>query len=410
MNYKIYIIKRVIEDLIILPLIYVGKLTARFSCWINWDEEYEIVFFFPFYHVGGAERVHYRISQALRGRKALIIFTKKSSNNAFLDEFIKSGHRILDVSKRTDDKYRYWWNIVYRGVIAHHVNSQFNRPVLFNGQSNFGYKISRWIDSDVYQIELLHTFCDFSYIRIPYIKFYRKSIMISQRRILDHLALYRAYSVPEHFVERIIFIPNGIPLPRDRPKSRKYSGGVFNFLYVGRGTAEKRPEWAIKLAVESANAGLDIKLRFVGDVEAAIPTHYRVHAEFLGDVRDEGELHRLYTEYCDFLILTSNQEGFPLVVMEAMSIGAVIIATPVGDIPLQVMNGVNGLVFRDEDAFDEQVVDMVRFLQQFKDEPSRFMRFSENNIEKAFGSYGIDSFNESYNAIFDSIKNGNEHV
>ena len=56
-------------------------------------DNYEIFFFFPFYHIGGAEKVHTLISAKTKGRKAIIFFTRKSDNDFFLQEFRYSGHK-----------------------------------------------------------------------------------------------------------------------------------------------------------------------------------------------------------------------------------------------------------------------------------------------------------------------------
>jgi hypothetical protein len=132
-------------------------------------EDYDIFFFFPFYHIGGAEKVHTLISAAAKGKKAIIFFTRKSGNDFFLQDFVASGHRIIDISTYTDNKLKYWDNLVYRGIVSGFINQQSEKKMVFNGQSNFGYKLSRWINPRIPQVELIHSFSSFSYIRIPFI-------------------------------------------------------------------------------------------------------------------------------------------------------------------------------------------------------------------------------------------------
>ena len=46
----------------------------------------------------------------------------------------------------------------------------------------------------------------------------------------------------------------------------------------------------------------------------------------------------------DVVVLPSHQEGLPVVLMEAFSLGATVVATTVGGVPLVVDDGVNGLL------------------------------------------------------------------
>ena len=47
----------------------------------------EIVFFFPFYQTGGAEKVHLNIIKALTDKKVCVIFTLNSATKNFREQF-----------------------------------------------------------------------------------------------------------------------------------------------------------------------------------------------------------------------------------------------------------------------------------------------------------------------------------
>ena len=49
------------------------------------------IFIFPFYHTGGAEKVHLDIVQSFPKKDNLVIFTNTSYNNHFLSEFEKNA-------------------------------------------------------------------------------------------------------------------------------------------------------------------------------------------------------------------------------------------------------------------------------------------------------------------------------
>jgi hypothetical protein len=205
--YRLLLIKRFIEDIFIFPFILLGRFTAAIR---PLKKEYRIFFFFPFHHTGGAEKVHAQISAAAGGPNCIIFFTKKSSDDRFLEDFRKSRCEIRDISKIVDNKWFYFLNLFYRGIISGYINSQSVKPIVFNGQSNFGYKISPWIKKDIRQIELIHSFNTFSLIRIPFLPFISKTVMISRKRIEDHKEQYRQKNIPASFAERIQYIPNAI--------------------------------------------------------------------------------------------------------------------------------------------------------------------------------------------------------
>src|SRR4029077_5829325 len=56
------------------------------------------IFFFPYYHIGGAEKVHAAILETVAQKKPLVIITSRSDNSALLPEFKKSA-AVINVSE-----------------------------------------------------------------------------------------------------------------------------------------------------------------------------------------------------------------------------------------------------------------------------------------------------------------------
>lgn len=362
------------------------------------EGHYEIFFFFSFYHIGGAEKVHASIAKALRHEKGIIFFTRTSHNDLFLEDFKASGHRIIDISRFTDNKWMYWKNIIYRGLISGYINSQPGKKIVFNGQSNFGYKLSRWINRDIPQIELIHSLSNFSYIRIPFLPFYRSTIMISKNRIDDHMALYKRYGIPEKYPDKIEYIINGISLP-DNPVPRQFTGKELSLLYVGRDTPEKRVHLVRDIAGASRKAGLPVTLTYTGDVSSVIPK--TDEARFYGNVGVEKQMDEIYRA-SDVLLITSSEEGFPMVVMEAMARGCIILATPVGDIPLHIQSGINGFLLSQVSNEPMIVEDAVKIIKKMLADPDLCAFISAMNIKYAAEHFGLVTFEKNYQELFDN--------
>jgi len=399
MAYSQYLMKRKIEDLFIFPFVLLGKIISK---WVLNADSFEVLFIFPFYHTGGAEKVHSLIANTFRNKKALILFTRKSADLRYLDAFKASGHQIIDISKYTDNKLFYWNNLVFRGVVADLVNRQKSIPIVFNGQSNFGYKLSPWINSSIKQIELIHAFCSFSWIRIPFIGFYSNTIMISHYAVEEHRHQYKKLGIPEKEFLKIKYITNGIQIPSGLKRKERTSDSL-KVLYVGRATAEKRVNLIAKIAMQLATENTDIKLSMVGDVQNEIDPHLQPYIHFYGAINNEADLFRIYLEH-DVLIMTSLHEGFPITIMEAMAAGCIILSTPVGDIPYHVKHGQNGFLYSSVEDESSIISESLTHLRQIQHDKALQEQMVNNNQQYAQKEFELSIFEQRYQSLFDQLK------
>lgn len=395
--YSLFLIKRWMEDLLMYPFILLGRLIA----WLKpLEKEYSIYFFFPFYSVGGAEKVHAQIAQAVGGNNCIIFFTRKSKNSLFLNEFKRSNCLLVDISKYTDNKWIYFANIIYRGIISAYINRQKGKPVIFNGQCNFGYKVSPWISRNINQIELIHSFNTFSVIRIPFLAFYTKTVMISHQTINDHQQQYRKLKIPAEYIERIQYIQNGINLPDEF--GEKQENDKLVVLYVGRGTAEKRVHLIAEMAKKLYDQSEPIEVQFLGEVQDAIPKAMQVCCRFWGNQNDPKTIQNIY-KAADVLILTSVFEGFPMVVMEAMANGLLIVSTAVGDLAYHIKENENGFLIYSKE--EEKITsDGIQILTRLAHNRELVKKIGANNRISAFEHFGIEQFNKNYLRLFESLQ------
>jgi glycosyltransferase involved in cell wall biosynthesis len=389
MNYRLFLVKRTLEDIIMYPLILIGKALALLK---PQDHEYELFFFFPFYHIGGAEKVHAQIACATGNVNCIIYFTRKSQNDLLRKEFEASGCIIRDISTYTDNKWLYFINIIYRGRIAQYINLQKKKPVVFNGQCNFGYKISPWVSRKITQIELIHSLNSFSFIRIPFLPFISKTIMISKRRIEDHIKLYKQLAIPQKYETAIGYISNAIKIPTAdiiKPQS------PLTILFVGRGTSEKRPHLFAAIAASMSNDSTK-RFEMLGEMDKDLMSSYpSIH--FWGNQGDEKMISSIY-QRAHILVLTSETEGFPMVVIEAMAHGLAVIATPVGDIPYHISNK-SGFLFSSIEDEDIIVSEARAYIEKLAENNAELEEISNYNRVYAKNHFSIENFNNAYRKL-----------
>jgi len=156
------------------------------------------------------------------------------------------------------------------------------------------------------------------------------------------------------FVPRQLFVVrNGLDLQRFRVGPFR-AAGQNRIVGVGSLLPVKRWDRLVVAAAELKRRGFDFSVRIVGD--GPLRESLKRQAEGLGVgncVEFLGYRDNIPGFLADamFLVHTSDSEGCPNVVMEAMACGRAVVATDVGDVPDLVEDGKTGfVVHRGDDA------------------------------------------------------------
>jgi len=388
MKYRTAIWKTRLELIGMFPFVSLGRLYGRL---FPLRDASSIFFFFPSADLGGSIRVNADIAGCVRDKKSLIVFSKVPKNNGFRSLFDIPGMRVLDLSRKIDHKAWHFVNFFYRGVLATWINRADN-PVVFGGESLYFYKVIPHIRKDIPCIELCHlaTWLPYS---IGFID--RIDVRIcSTRSLMDQiLQQYKDNHLGEAYSKSVRFIDNKI----DIPEYQEVHNDRLEVAFIGRGAPQKRVYLIAAIAARINELGLPAHFSFVGDVENAInPTAYP-YCTFYGNVNNEAQMHRIYRQ-SDVLILTSAYEGLPLVVMQMMAYGKVVLSTAVNGIPDYITHMENGLLITatNEEKIVEEGVELIRLLI---DDPTLKTSLGRHNREIARLKFGEEEFCREYRAL-----------
>ena len=127
---------------------------------------------------------------------------------------------------------------------------------------------------------------------------------------------------------------------RDKQNDLPTQAGRFIFLTVSRLVPVKNVELQIKAFKEIENEFPNAELWIVGDGPERNKLELHNKIKFFGNQNDVGN----YYSQADTFLLTSNSEGWGLVVIEAAAYGLPIIMTDVGCADEVIINGESGII------------------------------------------------------------------
>ena len=175
-------------------------------------------------------------------------------------------------------------------------------------------------------------------------KFSRATFRIADSLIIESTGTYDWH--PLGIAHKCFDGRSYVNLTRFRPTESK-SSGRFTVGYLGL-LSERKGVLQLLEAIELLNSNNDLEFEFQfggsGDYEQAVSEVARSqeNVSFHGFVPDD-DLADFYRDL-DVLILPSESEGLPNVVIEAMACGTPALTTRVGGIPQLVEDGANGFI------------------------------------------------------------------
>jgi glycosyltransferase involved in cell wall biosynthesis len=215
--------------------------------------------------------------------------------------------------------------------------------------------------------------------------------------------------------KRVLHLPNGVDAERfaggDGAVFRRAHGlepDALVLLSVARIDAQKNQRLLVRALPELLAAEPRLRLVLIGN-----PTDAAYHEALLRDVaeRDLGRFVRVVAglparsqelldayHAADVFVLASVHEPFGIVVLEAWAAGLPVVASRVGGVPHFVADGVDGLLFRSDDAAD--LSEKVRALLA----SSELRRgLAEAGARKARGEYSWDRITDRLLEVYREV-------
>lgn len=275
-------------------------------------------------------------------------------------------------------------HLPWAGIVARIVGKVTNIPVLYTEHNNF--------DKYHFVTRLLS--------KLSY-KFQSKVLAVSQdaKEALERRSLFHD----------IVYVPNGVNTSYFS-KDSNYTKLEDVEAFVGTdkviGTVavfrkQKRLDVFVEVAYLSQRKQLPLKFLMVGDgtempLMKSLVKQYELRNVLLAGIQ-ESPIE--YMNYMDVFMITSDFEGLPVALLEAMSMGIVPICTPVGGIPNVVKDNVNGVLLNNQDPADI----LVQLEEKVLNEISNFEGLKKAARTTVIGNYSIERMVNQLETIYNEV-------
>lgn len=231
--------------------------------------------------------------------------------------------------------------------------------------------------------------------------------------VTDHSAKNLRQRVPHASVHAI---PNGVLPPRSAPASAdvarvraELGAGVGDVLigFVGRLSTEKRPDLFLAAAERVANTFPNAKFALIGGGPLEDLVRDMVAASAFRDrFAVAGLRHDIEEVFgaLDILVLPSDIEGTPRVVIEAQLRRVAVIATEVGGVPSLVTDGATGLLVPPK-RVDSLALALMRLLSI----PDLRRKLAEHAARSASGRTAY-AMSHAVQRVYDEVLGGTYHA
>jgi len=344
------------------------------------DKKKIIYFFFPYYHTGGAEKLHLYIAKCFSEDDIRIYFTDRSRDNKNKKNFYSLAKCINFFG--LNNKIR-----LFEKIFVYFLSKQINRKenaVVFGSNSRFFYSLIKQLDNNIRKVDLVHWLGGggLSDIIIKNTPFLTHRVVVTKliKPILKEMYEKAGFEHTQN--DKTVIIENWVPLAK---KTKKDYMGKLKILYVGRNTYEKRTELAISVW-RKLKVNKNLEFLFVGPGLESIVSNKEIA---VGLVKDDYEMEELYRN-SHIIMLTSIFEGFPYVIMEGMVYGAVPITTAVGGISGHLQHGVNSVLILEKNP-DKIINDIAGYINELDKDRNKLKILSDNAYDYSVKNFCHDN-------------------
>lgn len=341
----------------------------------------KVLFIIPYHKIGGAEKVHLEIIKALPVRPVVFFPNIKTiaADNLF------KPYAICIVSK-----------VFTAQILLTYINflSIFTQVNVFGCNTRVFYNLLPYLKKNIKKIDLTHAFSapgtGMENYSLPFIKYINTRIVINNRTLTDYRLLYEKYNIDNKYLSNFIVISNGTEIKDFDCNIIKKRFENFTIGFVGRNSEEKRPELFFEIASK-----LNTKAKVVGDNFSNFKL-LNPNVIFFENCNDSEVIRNEFSEI-SLLFVTSDKEGFPLVILEAMELGIPVVATDVGSISEHLKTNFNGFVIPIDFKSDNVIV----LVNKISSDYACYNSLATNARNYAVNNFNIRDFKEQYRKIFE---------
>ncbi len=295
---------------------------------------------------------------------------------------------------KPDDSWQTCWN-----ALIHYLEKR--SPCIYLPGYDWEYScVSPKLSSQVGIVGVLHSDEQIYYDSVSSLGKYWNAIIAVSETIAE-----KVIEIDKTFKKKLTVIPYGVPT-NSFPKRRLKADAPLKIVYTGRIIQDqKRILDLLKIVNVLMEKQIPFKMTIIGDgleryhMETALKTLVeRNIVKFLGTLSAEETIEHLTNQ--DVFILTSEFEGFPVSLLEAMSRGCIPVVTDIrSGIPELVGHGINGyrVPIGDIQGFSEHLA----LLQRNLDLRHKMSLKNFSIIKK--GGYNIECIAQRYIKVFQQV-------
>jgi colanic acid/amylovoran biosynthesis glycosyltransferase len=218
------------------------------------------------------------------------------------------------------------------------------------------------------------------------VKVFAKANLIVTISEFNQKFMAQKYGIP---IEKIKIIHCGVDLKlfNRLDNSDKLKDKKLKLINIGRLVSEKAQDILIEALAETRNRGVQFELTIIGAgqlheqlIKLCESLKMDGCIRFMGVQSQNSVIEMLQDS--DVFVLSSRSEGLPVVCMEAMAIGAFMIATRIKGIPELVQDKVNGLLVEPDDV--KGLSDAICWVDQNRDRIKNMCALAREKVELEF--------------------------